>query len=126
MGDPKIITNDELHKIFEEEDAGRKEILSYVGEREIDGFLYTVYHDRRTVEDVASRTIRTVHMGFNSNDEGTEEKLAAIVEREGACKASWGVTGRTMHEMLGFKLREKLPQYEYEIGGYTCLVKKAG
>ena len=100
--------------------------FEWLGQREIDGLLYTVWKDVRNGKEYAAREIRTVHMGFNSNEDGKVEEFVAIVEREGACKASWGVTGRTMHQMLASQLAGELPQYEFEIDydRYGCLARK--
>lgn len=121
-----IVSKDELYELFQEEDRVKRQFIEYHGCREIDGLLYTVYKDKRNGQLLASRQVRTVHMGFNSNEEGKVEEFIAIVEREGACKASWGVTGRTMHEILAHQLAKELPQYDWEIDyqSYGCKATK--
>lgn len=120
-----IISREELNKLFEEEERTRHEFIDWCKEVEIGGLLYTIYRDGRTGKKFAVQTIRTVHMGFNDNDEGKVEEFVAIVEREGACHASWGVTGRTMHYFLGCKLADALPQYDWNIGAnYECTARK--
>lgn len=73
-----------------------------------------------------TKEVRTVHMGFNSNEEGKVEEFIRIVEHEGACKASWGVTGRTSHLMLANELAKSFPQYDWEIDydRYGCKATK--
>ena len=124
----KFVTNEELNNLLEQEFGSGKDYMDWKKTTEVDGLLYSVYEDKRTGDLYAARTIRTVHMGFNSNEEGTVEELTGIVEREGACHASWGVAGRTMHEILAHQLSKELPQYDFDIGhNYRCSVtKKAG
>ena len=126
MNTISIITNRKLNAMFEEEEQSGREYIECSGRQEAEGFLYTVYKDTRTGKEYAVREIRTVHMGFNSNEDGKVEEFIGIVEREGVCKASWGVTGRTAHLMLAMSLEALLPQYEFEIDydRYLCLAKK--
>ena len=128
MKKPKIITKRELNDLLEQEYRSNREYMNWKMEAEIDGLLHSIYEDKRSGELYAVRVVRTVHMGFNSNEEGKVEELVGIIEREGACNASWGVTGRTMHEILAHRLSKELPQYDFDIGhNYRCLVtKKAG
>ena len=120
-----VITKEKLTILLEEEERSGRQFIYWEGDKEVDGGLYSFWSDKRTGETFAVREIRTVSMGFNSNDPGKEEEFAAIVEREGACKASWGVTGRTMHQILARKLAEKMPQYRFEIGyNYDCAAYK--
>lgn len=117
-----IISKKKLNAMLEENENA----FEWLGEREYEGFLYSVWENRQSGKKYATRVIRTVHMGFNSNEDGKVEELCNIVEREGGCNASWGVTGRTMHEMLARKLARELPQYEFKIDyqSYGCLVQK--
>lgn len=103
-----------------------KNSFRWAGQMELEGRLYTVWESRHTHQGYAVREVRTVHMGFNSNEDGKVQEFVTIVEREGACKASWGVTGRTMHMMLAQKLARELPRYEFEIDydSYGCLARK--
>ena len=120
-----ILTKEELNEMLREEAKAKREYFDYQGEEEIDGLLYSRWLDTRNGEQYVCREIRSVHMGFNSNEEGTVEKLIEIVEREGACKASWGVTGRTMHSILASQLAQQLQQYDFEIGyNYECIARK--
>ena len=126
MENINIISMEKLTDMFEEEEKCRRSYLDLVGRQEIDGLLYDVYEDNRTGKKYAAWQPRTVHMGFNSNEPGKVEEFIAIVEREGACNASWGVTGRTAHLILANKLRESLPQYDWEVSyeHYGCKAKK--
>ena len=115
-----IVSRAKLHKMFEEEEKGIYD-LRWLKEIEVEGFLYAVYQDRRSKKQYATRKTRCVHMGFNSNEPGKEEEFLEIMKREGTCKASWGVTGRTMHRILANQLAKKYPQFRYEIGdNYEC------
>lgn len=117
----KIITEEQWCSMSEQELRSGREYLHWDGYEERDGLLFSVYLDKRLGKRYGVRTVRSVHMGFNSNEEGKVEEFVAIVEREGACKATWGVTGRTMHQILAGQLAKLLPQYEWEIGyNYEC------
>lgn len=121
----KFVTEEELDDLLEREIRSGKDYIGWKEYNEIDGLLYSIYEDKRNGGLYAARVTRTVHMGFNSNEEGTVEELVGIVEREGACYASWGVIGRTMHEILAHRLSKELPQYDFDIGhNYRCLVSK--
>ena len=130
MENTKIITNEE----FKEMSKGEIEHFDKTGrwwfdtvnfQAEIDGKLYTILIDTRNNNKYAVPTMKTVHMGFNSNEEGKLEEFIETVEKYGECKASWGVTGRTMHEILAERLAKELPQYEFEIEyNYHCVGRK--
>ena len=121
----EIISNEKINKMMEEEERSRGNYIQWHGSKENDGLLYSLYYDSRTGKEYAVREIRGVHMGFNSNEPGKEEEFVKIVEREGACKASWGVTGRTMHSILAQQLAKKYPEYSFEIGyNYECTAYK--
>ena len=126
MENINIISREKLSEMFEEEEKSRGYYIEMLGQQEIDGLLHTIVEDKRTGKKYAARKTRTVHMGFNSNEEGKVEEFIAIVEREGACNASWGVTGRTMHLMLANQLRASLPQYDWEVSyeHYGCKATK--
>lgn len=116
-----IISNRKLNAMLETEER----FFDYEGERDYEGHLYTIWKDKRTGHLYGVPTVRTVHMGFNSNDEGKVEEFVSIVEREGACQASWGVTGRTKHLYLANQLAKSLPQYEWELSeNYGCKAMK--
>ena len=121
-----VITKRRLSSLFQEEKSNGKEFIEWIKQEECEGLLYNFYIDKRTGKQYAVREARTVHMGFNSNEDGKIDELIAVVEREGGCKASWGVTGRTSHELLAKKLKELLPQYDFEIDYdmYHCIVTK--
>lgn len=94
---------------------------------EVNEQTYSTYRDIRNGDAYMVKDIRTVHMGFNSNLPGKVEELIAIVEEDGVCYASWGVTGRTLHEILASNLAKSLPQYDWEIGyNYLCKATKRG
>ena len=130
MENVKILTKEEWNEMLEAEnvyyDKTNKWYIEAVErEREIDGKLYNIEKDTRNGNLYAAPTIKTVHMGFNSNEAGKVEEFISIVEKYGECKASWGVTGRTMHEILADRLAKELPQYEFEIGyNYHCIGRK--
>ena len=130
MENTKIITKEEFTKMTSEElkyndKTGRWYIDTVVYEKEIDGKLYTIYKDTRNGNHYAVPQVKTIHMGFNSNEEGKLEEFIATIEKYGACQASWGVTGRTMHEILASQLAKELPQYDFEIGyNYLCVGRK--
>lgn len=125
MKNYEIVSNETMCEMFREEEKSGRDYFDFGDRIEIDGLLYHTYVDTRNGKEYAVREIRTVHMGFNSNDEGKVEELIEIVEREGACNASWGVTGRTMHCVLAGQLAEQLPQYRSEIGyNYKCTFYK--
>lgn len=121
-----VITKRKLNSLLKEEEKAGKEFIEWIKLEECEGLLYNFYIDKRTGKQYAIRESRTVHMGFNSNEDGKIDELIEIVEREGGCKASWGVTGRTAHELLAQKLRDLLPQYDFEIDYdmYLCIVMK--
>ena len=118
-----IISNAKLDTMLELEERTGKNFMEYIKQVELDadGYLYSVWQDRRNGKLYAVREIRSVSMGFNSNDPGKEDEFEAIMEREGVCKASWGCTGRTLHQMLAMQLADKFPQYRFDIGyNYKC------
>ena len=119
-----IITKRKLKAMLEADER----FFDWKGERDCEGRLYDIWKDKRTGHLYGVQIVRTVHMGFNSNDEGKVEEFVSIVEREGACKASWGVTGRTKHLMLAEQLAASLPQYEWELDydRYLCKAMKKG
>lgn len=125
MAKTEIISHERLNEILEKEEATGRELLDILGNREIDGRLYSMWKDKATGTEYAVPEVRTVHMGFNSNEPGKLEEFVEIVEREGSCNASWGVTGRTMHGILGHQLAKQLPQYDWIIDdNYFCRAKK--
>ena len=124
----KFITRDQLHELLNQEEREGGNYLRWDGYNEFgaQGLLYGTWQDTRTKQTYVVQEVRTVHMGFNSNEEGTVEEFVRIVEREGACKASWGVTGRTKHLMLANELAKSLPQYDWEVDYdmYGCKATK--
>ena len=125
MAKVEFITKERLNELFDMEEKTGRNILDILGDRDIDGRLYSVWQDIRTGVEYAVPEVRTVHMGFNSNEPGKLEEFVSIVEREGSCNASWGVTGRTMHNILGHQLAQQLPQYDWIIDdNYFCRAKK--
>ncbi len=125
MAKIEFISYERLNEILERGEASGKEILSFLGNREIGDRLYSMWKDKATGTEYAVPEVRTVHMGFNSNEPGKLEEFVEIVEREGSCDASWGVTGRTMHSILGHQLAQQLPQFDWIIDeNYFCRAKK--
>lgn len=122
-----IIEKERLNAMLIQEELSGQESLEIVCfSKEIDGRQYSIWRDVGTGEEYAVRDVRTVYMGFNSNEEGKVDEFIDIVEHEGACYASWGVAGRTAHKTLALKLEAQLPQYEFEIDYdlYRCLARK--
>lgn len=130
MENTKIITKEEWREMAREEikyfdKTGKWYTETVEFETEIDGKLYTIQKDTRNGNIYAVPTTKSVHMGFNSNEEGKVEEFVSFVEKYGECQASWGVTGRTMHEILAQRLAKELPQYEFEIEyNYHCVGRK--
>lgn len=119
-----ITTHEFMNRLFAEEEATDRDFVEYIEEIEQDGLLYTHWHDTRADKHYLVRAHRTVHMGFNDSPPEKIEQVREIVEREGTCLASWGVTGRTMHEILAYQLAQVLTEYRFEIDGYTCRISK--
>lgn len=130
MENVKIITREEWKEMTRGEieyydKTGRWWFDTVNFEKEIDGNLYTIQKDTRNDSLYAVPTMKSIHMGFNSNEEGKLEEFIATIEKYGECKASWGVTGRTMHEILASRLAKELPQYDFEIEyNYHCVGRK--
>lgn len=121
----KIITNERLNELLREEEESGREFIEWVEHMEQDGLLYTHWLDKRFGIHYLTRKARTVHMGFNDSPNEKIEEVRRIVEAEGMCEASWGVTGRTMHSILAHQLSEKLPEYQFDIGyNYECKISK--
>lgn len=122
----RIATREELTNYYrEEERIGRDFIEWERTEEDPNGRLYTVYKDTRNGEFFKVRTVRSVHIGFNSHDPEKVAELVEIVNREGECHASWGVTGRTMHAILAEELAARLPEFDCEITyNYGCTFRK--
>jgi hypothetical protein len=120
-----IITNEQINQLLEEEEKRGRDFLDIVGYEEHDGLLYTHWLDTRHGKHYFVRRERDVHMGFNDSPAEKVDEVRRIVEKEGVCHASWGVTGRTMHSILASQLAQKLPEYEFEIGyNYECRITK--
>ena len=121
----KITTSDKINELLEEEERTGELLIDLVGEKEKDGLLYTHWRDVRNGADYLVRKERTVHVGFNDTPPEKEEEIKRILESEGVCHASWGVTGRTMHSILAANLAQKMPEYQFEIGSnYKCRITK--
>lgn len=117
----KIISHEKINRMFEEEAEFGKYKLDWIKETEFDNHLYSVYKDRKSGNYYAIEKSRFLHMGFNSNEPGTEDEFLRIMKVEGRCRPSWGVTGRTAHMMLAEQLAAKYPQFRWEIGyNYKC------
>jgi hypothetical protein len=120
-----ITTNEFINNLLEEEEKTHRDVLDYGGTIERDELLYTRWVDVRTKQQYLVRTERNVHMGFNDSPTDKIEEVRRIVEKEGVCHASWGVTGRTMHSILAAQLAQKLPEYDFAIGSnYECRITK--
>jgi hypothetical protein len=120
-----ITTNDFINNLLEEEERRGRDFLDIIGYEEHDELLYTHWLDTRTKQHYLVRRERDVHMGFNDSPADKIEEVRRIVEKEGVCHASWGVTGRTMHSILAAQLAQKLPEYDFAIGdNYECRITK--
>ena len=121
-----IISREQLNELLEAEEKSGRDFLDWNGYKDFDGKMYcSIWKDTRTGTEYAVKALKSVHMGFNSNEEGKVEELIRTVEQYGEASASWGVTGRTMHSILAEKLADELPQYRFEIGyNYQCDVYK--
>lgn len=74
----------------------------------------------------------TIHMGLNTSDRDGDlwtskvNEVREVVEKDGIAEASWGCTGRTLHEMLACQLEKALPEYHFDIGyNYKCRIFKS-
>lgn len=124
MENINLISSVEFQRRCDEEDRSGRLYISWVGCNEIRGKYCTTWRDERTKELFAVESVKSVHMGFNSNEDGKIEELISTVEKYGRAKASYGVLGRTCHEILSYELSKILSQYDFTIGGYDCIVKK--
>lgn len=120
-----IVTKEFMHALFREEEKARRDFIDHEGRIEQDELLYDHWVDTRNDKHYLVRAERSVHMGFNDTPDEKVAEVQRIVEKEGVCHASWGVTGRTMHSLLAAQLARKLPEYEFEIGyNYECRITK--
>jgi hypothetical protein len=120
-----IVSNDFINDLLREEERTHRDFIDYVEQIERDELLYNHWCDTRTGEHYLVRAERSVHMGFNDSPADKIDEVRRIVEKEGACHASWGVTGRTMHSILAAQLAQMLPEYDFAIGGnYECRITK--
>lgn len=116
----KIISREKLKKLFEEEEQGKR-FFRFEKLTEFEGRQYNVFKEDGTNNLYAVQAERSLHMGFNSNEPGKEDEFLRIMENEGVCRLSWGVTGRTAHRILAHQFAEKYPEYRWEIGdNYEC------
>lgn len=121
MDSISIISKAKLSKILDEEERTKKNLIDYYKMQEVEGLLYSIWTDKATGNKYAVREFRCVTIGFNTIEEDKVEKFKDIMKREGACKASWGCTGRTLHQMLANQLAKRFPEYRWEIGyNYEC------
>lgn len=120
----KIISRAKLHKMFEQEDECGKYDLDFVKSCEYDGLLYSIYFDNKSRNYFAVNTIRTVYMGLNSFPQDKIDEFESIMHKEGQCRVSWSCTGRTLHTILANQLKERYPQYDFNIDyNYLCEAK---
>ncbi len=125
MANYNLITAEEFNRRCEEEERSGGFYIEMREALELDGKWCRVWEDRRTHEAFAVEETKSVNMGFNSDEDGKIDELIKTVEKYGKAQASYGVTGRTMHEILAHRLSKKLPQYDFDIGyNYHCLVTK--
>ena len=122
----KVLTNEQLAQLYKEAERIGKNFIKWERTEEgANGRAYNVYKDTRNGEFFEVVVVRSVHIGFNTNNPDKVAELVAIVEREGVCDAYWGVTGRTMHSILAERLAKELPQFNCEIGyNYLCRFTK--
>lgn len=113
-----VISRDRLNGML----AADEDRFDWLGEDTDErGWLWSHWKDKKTGHGYAVLQAVTVHMGFNSSPKEKVDEFCKIVEEQGFCKASWGVTGRTKHMILAQELADMLPQYKFEIGyNYDC------
>ena len=51
-------------------------------------------------------------------------RVKELLEENDKVKVSWDVMGATMHDILSHQLKEQMPNYNFEIGRYKCLITK--
>lgn len=71
----KFITKDQLHDLLNQEKRDHGNYLHWEGLKELgaQGLLYETWIDQRSNTLLAIKAVRTVHMGFNSNEEDKVE-----------------------------------------------------
>ena len=52
------------------------------------------------------------------------DEIAAEVEANGVAELSWSCMGETRHTMHSHQWAKAMPEYDFEIGRYKCIVRK--
>ena len=52
------------------------------------------------------------------------DEIVAEVEKNGAVSLSWSCIGETRHTMHSRQWAKAMPEYDFEIGRYKCVVRK--
>lgn len=106
-----IISEAKFNKMCEEEERSGREFLRYIKQvdLEADGYLYTVYEDERNGKRYATRTIRSVSMGFNRNDPGKEEEFDGHHEARGQMLGDMGLHRPHLAPDVGNATRRQVP-----------------
>lgn len=62
---------------------------------------------------------------FNDVSDLLVKKVKKAFEETNEVEISFGVTGRTCHEVLSHVIADKMPEYDFEIGyNYKCIARK--
>ncbi len=60
----------------------------------------------------------------NSVTNALVSEVEKQIELNGKCRVSFNVVGRTKHIGLSHELFEKLPEYQFDIYDYICIITK--
>ncbi len=52
------------------------------------------------------------------------DEIIKTVEKDGCCTLNWNCTGETRFAMHANQWAKALPQYDFTIGRYSCMVQK--
>lgn len=52
------------------------------------------------------------------------DEIAAEVDKNGSASLSWSCDGETRHFMHSRQWEKAMPEYDFEIGRYKCIVRK--
>lgn len=125
--DAVVISSKQFNNLFKGLRNPLEDPFDFVEATCEDGLQYHIWKDRRNGKKYAVRQISTVYFGLNDIPKHKVNEFCEIVEKEGACNASWDCTGRTLHLSLANQLAKMLPQYEFEVGyNYKCIAHKPG
>ena len=66
---------------------------------------------------------KTIYAENNVSDE-LINKVKELMETEELIKVSFDVMGETLHNILSYQLKEKLPEFKFGISRYNCTIVK--